>query len=268
MCKRSANDPLIQLFVGRYGLNLLTVPREGSDVGDLYVAEQGRVSAPGSVTALFEPPLELPPVARGEAMADVTGAISASVSAAAGLDLLGRFLTAFGAAGMGAAIAARFATARATTMRFSLAEATRDSIDPLVLGTRLLRSALVENHPMVGPDRRYYLVTAVARSSSICIAAGQAAGASAGLDIDLGGLGGGEGVVAVDRAQGGAITFRSDRRLAFGVELHELAVDRRDRRLKLRTTGAVAMLRSAGPQRPLVEPTLLGGPDGDAFVDL
>jgi hypothetical protein len=267
MCKRSANDPLIQLFVSRYGLNLLTVPREASDVGDLYVADGGGVSAPGSVTALFEPALTLPPVARGEAMADVTGAISASVSAEAGLGLLGRFLSAFGAAGMGDAIAARFAAARATTLRFSLADATRDSIDPLVLGTRLLRSRLVEDHPMVGPDRRYYLVTAVARSSSIRIAAGQSASASAGIDIDIGGLGG-DGKVAVDRSGDGAITFRSNKRLAFGVQLHELSIDQRDHKLKLKTTGAVAMLRGAEPQRPLIEPTLLGGPDGEAFVEL
>ncbi len=268
MCKRTAPDPLIQLFVTRYGLNLLAVPREGSDVGDLYVADDEGVSAPGAVTALFDPPPELPPAVRGEAMADVTGAISDTVSADAGLGLLGRFLAAFGAPALGEAIAVRFAAARANALRFSLAEATRDSIDPLVFGTRILRSKLIEDHPMVGPDRRYYLVTAVARSSSIRIAAEKSANASAGVELDLGSLTGAEGNVAIDRARDGSYTFRSAKRLAFGVQLHELTVDPRDRKLKLRTSGAVAMLRAAEPSRPLLTPALLGGPEGDAFVDL
>lgn len=268
MCKRTAPDPLIQLFVSRYGLNLLAVPREGSDVGDLYVADDEGVSAPGSVTALFEPPPELPPAVRGEAMADVTGAISDTVSAEAGLGLLGRFLAAFGAPALGDAIAARFAAARASALRFSLAEATRDSIDPLVFGTRILRSKLTEDHPMVGPDRRYYLVTAVARSSSIRIAAEEQGGGGAGVELDLGNLAGADAKVAIDRGRDGSYTFRSDKRLAFGVQLHELSIDPRDRKLKLRTSGAVAMLRAAAPSRPLLEPALLGGPEGEAFVDL
>ncbi len=267
MCKRTAPDPLIQLFVTRYGLNLLAVPREGSDVGDLYVADDQGVSAPGAVTALFEPPPELPPAVRGEAMADVTGAISDTVSAEAGLGLLGRFLAAFGAPALGDAIAVRFAAARASALRFSLAEATRDSIDPLVFGTRILRSKLIEDHPMVGPDRRYYLVTAVARSSSIRIAAEQHAGGGGGVDIDLGSLAG-DAKVAIDRGRDGSYTFRSDKRLAFGVQLHELTIDPRDRKLKLRTSGAVAMLRAAEPSRPLLTPALIGGPEGEAFVDL
>jgi len=89
MCKRNTPDPLVRMFLDTYGLNLLAVPREGSAVGDLYIKDDKGVSAPGSVKALLSPVPKLPPTKSGEAMADVTGVLSQSVSTKVGLNFLG-----------------------------------------------------------------------------------------------------------------------------------------------------------------------------------
>ena len=54
-------------------------------------------------------------------------------------------------------------------MRFAFEHATRDSIDPLAFGAAMIASKLRTSHPLISDGNRYYLVTAVIRSSAIRI---------------------------------------------------------------------------------------------------
>jgi hypothetical protein len=96
VCERSTDDPLIRLFLDRYGLHLLQVPRESAAVGDFYVDDGRRVSPPGNVRYLLDPSPELPAPREGERMADIEGVTSKGYSLEAGLGLLEGFLLAFG----------------------------------------------------------------------------------------------------------------------------------------------------------------------------
>ena len=87
MCKRSdaEKDPLLNTFLQRYQLNLLSVPRAGADVGELYVHDGKRVGSPGQLASFLAQPFVMPPIQRGEAMA----LLETNYAAAQGLDVQG-----------------------------------------------------------------------------------------------------------------------------------------------------------------------------------
>src|SRR5262245_8099749 len=97
MCTRTTHDPLVRAFLDNYNLHLLAVPRENVAVGDLYVDDGTRVSAPGSIRYFLDPPLEVQPISAREIMADITGKVSLDVSLKVGLGILGGFLNVLGA---------------------------------------------------------------------------------------------------------------------------------------------------------------------------
>ncbi len=268
--KRNTDDPLIRMFLDRYSLHLLAVPREGAAVGDLYVYDGKRVSAPGKVMYLLEPPLELPPVTAGEVMADVSGTVSNSVSLEAGFGLLEGFLAAMGAVGIVSSLRASWQARRVGFLRFRFSSAVRDSVDVLLLGSRLIRHKLVEDHPLHDEDHRYYLVTAVARTPSISIVAESAEGKAVAVDIGAARMADVGAGVSVQQTSEGEVTFAGSKSLAFGVELHELQYDSKRGRVKLRMPEGAVRVRSrerGGPQR-LMQPAVIGGPEDDVFLPL
>src|SRR4051812_34524527 len=158
MCKRTTRDPLVRTFLDEYGLNLLRIPREGADCGDLYVREGGRVSAPGRLAELLEPKLELPSVQRGETLASLRGQFSDRVDLDAGLGLLQSFFAAVGAGGVVDNVKAGYKRSRGRALRFCFPQATRDSVDPFALGSALIDKRFKERHPFVRPGNEYFVV--------------------------------------------------------------------------------------------------------------
>src|SRR5882724_11537662 len=108
VCKRTSDDPLLKAFLDKYHLNLLSVPRDGSRIGDLYVHANGRTSSPGNVSHFLKPQLELPEVKADEHMADVQGMATNAVAFSIGLGLLEGFFAALGVLGTFQSIEAEY----------------------------------------------------------------------------------------------------------------------------------------------------------------
>lgn len=267
MCKRSEPDPLLRLFVDLYNLHLLAIPRENSAVGDLYVHDGQRTSAPGSVTNFLTPRFTVPPVARGERMADVAGTMSQGVDVKVGLGLLEGFLTAMGAGGLIGDTKAEFARAMTRTLRFRFAEATRDSIDPFLLGETLAGHSFDRRNAIHDDKYRYYLVTAVVRSRSIGVTAERERTSSAELDLEALAVAEVGGGVTIRQSSQGEVTFAGDRALAFGVELYELVEGTHGEGMRLRAPESAVRVRGRR-KASLPEPAFIGGEDGDAFLSL
>ena len=268
MCKRNTPDPLVRMFLDVYGLNLLAVPREGSAVGDLYIRDKNGVSAPGRVKELLEGPLKLPPVHKGETMADITGVLSQGVSTKVGLDFLGRFIAAFGgAAALIDKLGATYKASKAASLKFCFNDATRDSMDPIAFGARLTECKPLDDHPMIAEGNQYFVVTAVARTPSISVVAERSNDVAASVDIDVKGLATASPSVEVKRSNSGEITFKGGKALAFGVQLQELIFDRDHKRIRMQTTGAVAV-RATGARRPIATHAFLMGPNEEVFVSV
>src|SRR5262249_43731482 len=97
---RNEDDPLLHLFIHRYKLNLLNVPRENSSIGDLYLQDKGKeISPPQQITHFLDPPFEVPhsAITIGEKMGEISGTFSKDVHIDILFDLLGGFLSALGA---------------------------------------------------------------------------------------------------------------------------------------------------------------------------
>ena len=267
MCKRSEPDPLLRLFVDLYNLHLLAIPRENSSVGDLYVHDGRRTSAPGSVTHFLTPRFTLPPVARDERMADVAGTLSQGVDVKVGLGLLEGFLTAMGGGGLIGDTKAEFVRTGTRTLRFRFGEATRDSIDPLLLGGTLTGHAFDKGNAVHGQGYRYYLVTAVVRSRSIGVTAERERTMSAELNVQALKVADVDGGVTIRKSSQGEVTFAGDKALAFGVELYELVEGEHGEGMRLRAPESTVRVRGRR-KAPLPEPAFIGGMEGDAFLTL
>ena len=224
MCKRTTTDPLARVL-DRYGLNLLSIPHEKAAVGDLYVFDGTRTTAPGSVEHFLDPPVEIPPATKGEHMADVAGEVSDAVSLSAGLGLLEGTLAALGAGAVVSKVKTRcLEEGRVAPVQPGRRDAGRSRPDapgerprrssprpgtsdvgpvqPLLPGHRRRADALDHRHRQ---GRRFALGRPGPRGPS------KLATASTG--------------VSVDGSSDVGITYTGGRKLAFGVELMELSFD-------------------------------------------
>jgi hypothetical protein len=266
MCKRTTTDPLVRAFLDTYHLNLLAVPRADAAPGDVYVETERGLSAPGRFANVLRGAFELPPVRAGEPIADLSVKLSRALDLKVGLGLLETFLAAVGAAGLIEQAKAGYARAGIRTVRVRLRDARRDSMDPLAFGARLAGGALDLDNPLVRAARRFYVTTAVVRTSSLSIL-GEDDAAQA-VDVELGALQSSAGAKAsVSREAMGELTYRGDQALAIGVELFELAADEAGR-LTLNVPADAVRVRAAAGASPMPAPVLVGGEAGDAFLRL
>jgi hypothetical protein len=268
MCKRSEAkaDPLVNTFLERYHLNLLAIPRQNADVGDLYIHDGKHTAPSGKLAAFLAKPFQLPVVTRGETMAAVTGTVSRSVKTEVGLGLLESFLLALGATLPLGEVKAHWQTNGARTLRFKLLDAKRDSLDVGQLGLALIDNILAANHPLIDQANRYYLVTGVARSPSLTVAFENDQGNTLDLGVDLIGMGNAGVGVTITRGATGEVTFAGAKSLAFGLELYELYV--LGERIRLRMPDSAINVRAAGTPGSSPQPAFIGSDDADVFIYL
>lgn len=268
MCKRSAaaGDPLLKVFLERYHLNLLALPRENADVGDLYVHDGKRTGSPGQLASFLARPFQMPPVARDEAMALLAGTLSSGTKTDVGLGLLEGFVMAMGATFPLAKAKTHWEAKGARNLRFKVESGVRDSVDAGRLGLALIDNALSRNHPLFDEKNRYFLVTAVARSKSLTVAFENEQGQALDLGADVTGMGNADVGVTITRGATGEVTFAGAKALAFGVELLELYV--RGDRIRLRLPDAALNLRAVDAPASRPKPAFIGGEDADVFLDL
>ena len=268
MCTRQTVDPLIRAFLDRYGLNLLAIPRQFVNCGDVYIGQGSQLSTSVGLADLLTPPPQLPAPVTGEQLADLSVVVSNGVSLSAGLNVLANMLTALGAGDLFKGVKAGYQSSASAKLRFRVREATRDHVDPSALGRALSGCTIDEAHPLVSDDNTYFVVSGVVRTHTVSITAEDAMGHTVDIAADALQAAGGHAGVAINRGSNGEITYRGTQRLAIGVELYELVHDREKHLLKMRLPAKrPRSLRSAAgaPPREL-EPAFIGGLDGDIFI--
>lgn len=147
-------------------------------------------------------------------------------------------------------------------MTFRFTNPTLDAMDVLALGTSLAGFAPAAS-AMSFDKFRMYLVTGVARSSSISVVAlnDQNTAVDLGVDVlQLASLGVG---ASISKSTEGEYTFSGGAKLAFGFQGIELIYDSRKNLLHLGPQGQV-IKGFVGP--PIPKPVFLGDPEGDPFI--
>jgi TIR domain-containing protein len=262
-CLRTSTDPLLRLFLDRYGLHLLAAPRENLDVGELYAVRRRRATPIGNIRSYLSPPLRLPRPRRGEVMAGVAETISLPVSLDAGLGILKGLFEAIGAPGLLAGVHATYHGRRVGMLRFGFADSQRDSMDLGVLGKALAGRRVDSTNAAWDRGAKHYLVTAVARAATIVVTALESGGH--GVDVDLGPLQVAKviGDLKVERVGKGTVAYRGASALAFGVELNEVVEAGKPATVKL-----PAMLETLHVRNPSDRGwNFVGGLSDSAFLD-
>jgi hypothetical protein len=269
MCRRSNPDPLVRLFLDKYRMNLLSVPREKANVGDVYVESGGQMSAPGNVANLFTGKFKLPAVTKNERLAALAAERSAEIEVSVGLKLLQGFLAALGAAASIGDVGASYQRANARTVRFRISDATREAVDSTAFGKSLIDQELDEKHPFVAPKNRYFVTTAVIRAKQIALFAqdDMKQAVDVGLDAAALKLLETKAGVKLTRHTQGEATWEGPRALALAVELVELVWNEKKGKFFAKFPEGVGQVRADG-EAPAVGTFIGDEIQGEAFVDL
>lgn len=269
--KRNSQDPLIRVILDKYRLNLLSLPRENAAVGDLYFVDgtgSQQASTPGSITNFLVPKFEIPQITPDELMADIAGTASRNVSGKMGVDLIEGFLNALGTTGggVGTKIRSSYEAANTQTISFQFTNATRDYVDPILFGSKLDGYRINERNPLYSKRRRYYIVTGVARSSSISVKAQGDNKKDVNADVNAMQAVSVSAGITVENSGEGQTTFKGEKKLAFGVELYELQYNTSENRFIMMIMTRSLVMRDKNKEK-VPRPDLIGHPiKGDVFI--
>jgi hypothetical protein len=233
--KRDTKDPLIRIFLDKYKMHLLTIPREDISVGDLYVYDKNNkaVSTKGSLTYFLKPKLKIPPLTNAAAMADVANMMTDYVDFTIGLDLLNGFLGKFGIGSVIQNVETEFRAKKAKTIAFNFPNCSRDSVDSTHLGYNLIGKKPIKDHPLYNESNRYFVVMAVARTSEIKMLVQD--NSKHNINVDASVL---ESKLTnmksrINKDKYSAVTFNGAKPLGFAVELQELRYDAETKKILL-----------------------------------
>lgn len=265
MCRRDTNDILIRKFLDRYQVNLLSMPGRRVQCGSVYIKEGKRLTAPGSLNDIVEPPVTLGKPFAEDDLADLSGTWSGSVSLKAGIGLLHNFLTALGAAGLIDQLRASVQQTNVRNIAFRFREVSRESLSPTGLGAALAGHRLARSNPWVKDGNQYFAVAAVLRSRSISIQGRDNQDSGADLGVGVATVADADAGVRVERESGSEVTYSGQVTLAIGVELYELRWDDDRQELMFHTPrGPVRILGIREDEPP--DPVFVGAEE-NAFID-
>ena len=265
MWKRNAKDPLARLFVDRYGLHVLSRPREAVSVYDVFPVAGNRAASPGSLSAFVGAQPPLPEIRRGEMLADVCGTTSDSVSGGAGFKFLEAFLAALGAMPVLGKLSVHFAAGRSAGIRFRFSNAVRDSVDVFAFERGLRKHKCDRDDLLMKDGYRYYVAIGVHRSNSLGFKLLDSTSAAMDLSAEVEGLASGQFdfKVAGDRE----LMIKTDKPLAYGVELSELVYNPKRTRLELAVTKDFVKVMAPGDKFSGADRSMIGGAEDNVMLE-
>ena len=276
--RESEQDPLLNKLLKDYHLNLLSPPRENAFVGDLYFRdthnnEEQIISTPGSITNFLEPKFEIDKkIIAGEKLSDISEAFSKELSADVALSFLEDFLSVLLSNSFIGKIRSSYGSKDVKLVKFRFSNVTRDYIDPFLLGRELNGYRVIEDHPLYSENYRYYIVTAVVRSTSISIMSQGDNNKEVGIQVDpIQKLIDVSTEVAIKKLKNEEVTFEGRKRLAFGIELYELIYDNVSKRFRMKPAIVLDKVRKDDDLEIDTEfnPALIGDSrEGYAFITI
>jgi hypothetical protein len=270
MSRRDSQDPLLRAFLDTYKLNLLAVPRQNAQVGDLYVRTPEGIISPGALKFVLTPEFAMPKINVGEKMSGISGKQTAALKLKVGLNLLDGFFSVLGAAGALDKIKIAYEQKRTGTLRFRFKDPRRDSIDTVEFGKALIPCRLDQRHPFVRSENSYYVTVGVVRSNSITVSAHDESSDTVALDVGaLQKAIGAETKIGIGQERDGELTYQGATPLAFGVELLEMSYDDEQNKFLLDAVSQAQKIRAGRAQDSEIERSLIGDAHtGDAFIRL
>lgn len=264
MWSRKTTDPLGKLLFEKYGMHVLARPRENVSVFQVFAFRDDEVFQSGSLDAFLRTKVEKPEVAEDEVLLDIDTTLSGAVSGTVGLNFLQGFLSLIGIGAVNA-VSSSFEKSQSHALRFRFGRCTRDYVkDGFDLDWKLGEVAFDKGKSAMKEGGRYYIVTGVHFCSALTFELLDKNGTTVDLSADVALLGGGKGGFSVNKER--QITATSDKTLAYGVELNELAYDDKHQRLQLQESRGYVHVKAG--DLVAFPKAMIGGPDGAMILSI
>src|SRR6266542_2945686 len=161
MWSRQTTDPVGKLLFQKYGMHVLSRPRENVSVLQVFAFHNDQFFQSGSLDAFLRTKVERPDIGKDEAQLDIDTTVSDAVSGRLGLNFLPGFLALLGIGAVNA-VSASFEKSQSDSLRFRFGGCTRDYVlDGFDLDWKLSEVVFDKNKSAMKDDGRYYIVTGV-----------------------------------------------------------------------------------------------------------
>ena len=248
MCTKRTDDPLGKLMFAKYGMHVLSRPRENVPVFQVFAVSGSEVFLSGDVDTFLRSKLDKPDVEKGEQVLDIEGTTSDAVVGEASLNFLQGFLGLLGV-GVATTVSAGLKKAHSRALRFRFGGCTRNHVkDGFALEWALSNAPFAKENSAMKDGYRYFIATGVHSCKQLTFEALDKNMTKIDLSADVANLGGAKAGLTVNKD--GQITAASDKVLAYGVELNEIVHDEKRKRLQLRETKNYVHVRGAQPTEP------------------
>jgi hypothetical protein len=263
MWSRNSADPLARLLFDKYGVHVLSRPRENVKVCDLFAVSGDRVVQTGSLAGFLKAPFDVPPVTNDEALIDIDSTVSNAVSGSAGINFLQGFLALIGVAPL-TAVSPALEASKDRTLHFKFGGCTRNYVtDAFELESVLNDVPFDKDTSKMKDEYRYYLATGVHHCTSLIFELAEKNNTKIDLSADVAKIAGAKASLTVDGNR--QVTARADRKLAYGVELNELVYNERHQRLGLAEAASDVHIRAGVAALPRA---VVGSADGPMTLKL
>jgi hypothetical protein len=261
-CKRDYADPLLELLLQKYHLNMLRLPQQGVEVGQVIIQQSEKdLTVRCKLTDVFsgaEPNLNKPE----ETVAPIEDKASGKLKTSAGLNLLDKLLQFV----PGASAKAKAAYDNVHEVEIKLKGVTRQSVDFQALGKFFKKTGFRQEQMLYSEGDQLFVITSVVRATDLEIKASGSDGAA--VDAKLGVKSFGEGAAKVDAKSkgGGKIRYSGKKKLAVGVELFRIDVT--DDGIRLRATKQPTNVRAKYTPEDQDYAWIGDRKSGKAFIEL
>jgi hypothetical protein len=261
---RTSQDPLVKALLQTHKFNLLSVPRAGADVYDLYLGKGRNILPPGRLESLWRPKIALPDPKRGEPFKAPEKTYSAALTVSVVTKLTGKLFAAQGSTLLDSKMDASLKSAGASSAQIRFYDVVRDSVDPIKVHKAIVGNQLGAASLELLKGRRAYLVVGVVRAKGIEIKVAYEQHKDAQANLTVGEIAQGKTDIVIENKGSGNLVFKGKQWIAFGVELVELQLKTATKKLHIGDLPPALDIRAG----ITVPPALIGRPDGALFVDL
>jgi len=255
-------------YLAAIGYNVVRLPQEGINPLDL-VGTDGTTMRLGTLSQLItNPPAGVDlsaKIQRGLSAANVTGQRTSKLSASLGVHLLEGILGAL--AGSSVSVAAGYSGAR--TIQFAFNQVTKDTIDPLTVGSYLRDADIDVGNKVL---ERYvlgaqalYLIVETLKARDLTVTAETNKGGNVAVDADaIKDVGKGKLTIDASASAKGTVSFKGEKDLVFGFRCYRVGIVDGFLDLTASTAGEVALdAAGAGAAYDELESAVLA--DGPLF---
>jgi hypothetical protein len=261
MWSRKTSDPLGKLLFEKYGMHVLSRPRENVSVFQVFGLRDNEAFQSGSIESFLRSKFDKPVIEKGEALLDVDATISDAITGNLAVGFLQGFLTLLGA-GVVKTISVAMEKSQSQALRFRFGGCTREYVkDGFELDWKLSEVSFDRDNSAMKEGCRYYIATGVHYCNKLTFEVLDKNLAKVDLSADVAMLASAKTGLSVEEDR--QITATSDKTLAYGVELNEIVYDQKRKRLRLQESGDYVHVK--GVQTAGLPKAMVGGPD-DSIV--